>query len=123
MPEQPDLPQQPVPADDLAPLVEAPAPPPVDDGDDEPRSHRLPERLSPVERGNVVIKFSHGDRLLELIGDDVDLGTDLKVRHEHGLVAEFRRDAVDGWWFRAAEARAPYRVDDHHRDDDSDDDS
>ena len=31
----------------------------------------------------------------------MDLGTDLKVRYKHRLVAEFRRDAVDGWWYKS----------------------
>ena len=39
------------------------------------------------------------------MADDVDLGTDLKIRHEHRLIAEFRRDAVDGWWYKSAVSR------------------
>ena len=87
-----------------------PAQPPAREGD-----HRLPERQSAAESGRVVIKFSDDQMLLELEGDDVDLGTDLKVRHEHRLVAEFRRDAVDGWWFKSAVLRRPHPVD-HHDD-------
>lgn len=86
------------------------APPPAREGD-----HRLPERQSAAESGRVVIKFSDDQMLLELEGDDVDLGTDLKVRHQHRLVAEFRRDAVDGWWFKSAVLRRPHPVD-HHDD-------
>lgn len=88
---------------------EAPQPP-AREGD-----HRLPERQSAAESGRVVIKFSDDQMLLELEGDDVDLGTDLKVRHQHRLVAEFRRDAVDGWWFKSAVLRRPHPVD-HHDD-------
>ena len=64
--------------------------------------HRLPERQAEQEVDAVVIKFSNDGLVLELEGDDVDLGTDLKVRREHRLIAEFRRDAVDGWWFKSA---------------------
>lgn len=85
----------------------------------EPRTregdHRLPERQALAESGRVVIKFSNDQMLLELEGDDVDLGTDLKVRRQHRLVAEFRRDAVDGWWFKSAVLRRPHPVD-HHDD-------
>lgn len=92
-------------------MVDQEAPqPPAREGD-----HRLPERQSAAESGRVVIKFSDDQMLLELEGDDVDLGTDLKVRHQHRLVAEFRRDAVDGWWFKSAVLRRPHPVD-HHDD-------
>ena len=63
---------------------------------------RLPRRRAPTESDTVVIKFSSDGLVLELEGDDVDLGTDLKVRHEHRLIAEFRRDAVDGWWYKSS---------------------
>jgi len=66
---------------------------------------RLPQRQSPSESATVVIRFSSDGVLLELEGDDVDLGTDLKVRHEHRLIAEFRRDAVDGWWYKTSVIR------------------
>lgn len=81
-----------------------PAPAPA--GDDAERvdptnsAGRLPEKISRREIARVVIKISGVDELLEIEGDDVDLGTDLKVRYKHQLVAEFRRDAVDGWWFK-----------------------
>ena len=61
---------------------------------------RIPDKIEAPEAAIVVIKFTGDDNLLELHGDDVDLGTDLKVRFEHQLIAEFRRDAVDGWWFK-----------------------
>lgn len=61
---------------------------------------RLPEKVSRREIARVVIKITGVEDLLEIEGDDVDLGTDLKVRYKHQLVAEFRRDAVDGWWFK-----------------------
>ena len=61
---------------------------------------RLPSKISRREIARVVIKITGVDALLEIEGDDVDLGTDLKVRYKHRLVAEFRRDAVDGWWFK-----------------------
>lgn len=63
---------------------------------------RLPQRQAPTETDTVVIKFSADGLVLELEGDDVDLGTDLKVRHKHRLIAEFRRDAVDGWWYKTS---------------------
>ncbi len=66
---------------------------------------RLPQRQTPSESATVVIRFSSDGLLLELEGDDVDLGTDLKVRHKHRLIAEFRRDAVDGWWYKASVLR------------------
>ncbi|MDE2892598.1 MAG: hypothetical protein OXN86_08870 [Chloroflexota bacterium] len=72
--------------------------------------YRLPERQAPQQADAVVIKFSNDGLVLELEGDDVDLGTDLKVRREHRLIAEFRRDAVDGWWFKSAVLRDPTRV-------------
>ena len=50
---------------------------------------------------NATVTGNQEDALLEIEGDDVDLGTDLKVRYQHSLVAEFRRDAVDGWWFKS----------------------
>ena len=62
---------------------------------------RIPQKVGRREVSRVVIKLSGSDDLLELEGDDVDLGTDLKVRYRHRLVGEFRRDAVDGWWFKA----------------------
>ncbi len=69
--------------------------------------HRLPERQAPLQSATVVIKFSNDGLVLELEGDDVDLGTDLKVRSEHRLIAEFRRDAVDGWWFKSSALDEP----------------
>ena len=62
---------------------------------------RLPSKISRREIARVVIKITGVADLLEIEGDDVDLGTDLKVRYKHRLVAEFRRDAVDGWWYKA----------------------
>lgn len=62
---------------------------------------RIPQKIARREVSRVVIKMSGSEHLLELEGDDVDLGTDLKVRYRHRLVAEFRRDAVDGWWFKS----------------------
>ena len=61
----------------------------------------IPEKIARREIKRVVIKISGSNDLLEIEGDDVDLGTDLKVRYHHRLVAEFRRDAVDGWWFKS----------------------
>ena len=72
-----------------------------------PTDHRLPERQEPRQADAVVIKFSNDGLVLELEGDDVDLGTDLKVRREHRLIAEFRRDAVDGWWYKSAVLEDP----------------
>ena len=72
--------------------------------------YRLPERQAPQQTDAVVIKFSNDGLVLELEGDDVDLGTDLKVRREHRLIAEFRRDAVDGWWFKSAVLSDPTRL-------------
>ena len=69
--------------------------------------YRLPERQAPQQADAVVIKFSNDGLMLELEGDDVDLGTDLKVRREHRLIAEFRRDAVDGWWYKSAVLKNP----------------
>ena len=69
--------------------------------------YRLPERQAPQQADAVVIKFSNDGLVLELEGDDVDLGTDLKVRREHRLIAEFRRDAVDGWWYKSAVLKEP----------------
>lgn len=69
--------------------------------------YRLPRRQGPQQTDAVVIKFSNDGLILELEGDDVDLGTDLKVRREHRLIAEFRRDAVDGWWYRSAVLKEP----------------
>lgn len=66
---------------------------------------RLPQRQAPAESDTVVIKFSADGLVLEMEADDVDLGTDLKVRREHRLIAEFRRDAVDGWWYKSAVLR------------------
>ncbi len=82
-----------------------PSEPPADDS--ERTDYRLPERQAPQESDAVVIKFSSDGLVLELEGDDVDLGTDLKVRSEHRLIAEFRRDAVDGWWFKSSVLREP----------------
>ncbi len=77
------------------------------DGDSERTDYRLPQRQAPRHADAVVIKFSNDGLVLELEGDDVDLGTDLKVRREHRLIAEFRRDAVDGWWFKSSVLRDP----------------
>ena len=71
---------------------------------EEDNSHRdaaLPQKISRREVTRVVIRISGVTDLLELEGDDVDLGTDLKVRYQHKLIAEFRRDAVDGWWYKS----------------------
>ncbi|MEE9277883.1 MAG: hypothetical protein V3V06_05685 [Dehalococcoidia bacterium] len=62
---------------------------------------RSPDKVSKQNVTRVVIKITGVDNLLEIEGDDVDLGSDLKVRYKHRLVAEFRRDAVDGWWYKA----------------------
>ena len=62
---------------------------------------RLPAKISRREIARVVIKITGVADLLEIEGDDVDLGTDLKVRYKHRLVAEFRRDAIDGWWYKS----------------------
>jgi hypothetical protein len=62
---------------------------------------RLPQQIARREIKRVVIKISGSNELLEMEGDDVDLGTDLKIRYHHQLVAEFRRDAVDGWWYKS----------------------
>ena len=72
--------------------------------------HRLPRQQPTPEIDSVVIKFSNDGLVLELEGDDVDLGTDLKVRREHRLIAEFRRDAVDGWWYKSAVLSEPRRL-------------
>ena len=72
--------------------------------------HRLPKRQQASEIDSVVIKFSNDGLVLELEGDDVDLGTDLKVRREHRLIAEFRRDAVDGWWYKSAVLTDPHPI-------------
>ena len=61
---------------------------------------RLPTKLRGRDIARVVIKITGVDDLLEIEGDDVDLGTDLKVRYKHRLVAEFRREAIDGWWYK-----------------------
>ena len=61
---------------------------------------RIPEKTSRQSVRRVVIKITGVEDLLEIEGDDVDLGSDLKVRYHHRLVAEFRRDAVDGWWYK-----------------------
>ena len=82
-----------------------PADQPTDDA--ERTDYRLPERQAPQQVDAVVIKFSNDGLVLELEGDDVDLGTDLKVRREHRLIAEFRRDAVDGWWYKSSVIREP----------------
>ncbi len=70
--------------------------------DAENTDYRLPRQQEAQQADAVVIKFSNDGLVLELEGDDVDLGTDLKVRNEHRLIAEFRRDAVDGWWFKSS---------------------
>ena len=75
--------------------------------DAEHTDHRLPQQQEPRAADSVVIKFSNDGLVLELEGDDVDLGTDLKVRNEHRLIAEFRRDAVDGWWFKSSVINEP----------------
>ena len=81
-----------------------------DEGDGR-ADHRLPQRQDAPELDSVVIKFSNDGLVLELEGDDVDLGTDLKVRREHRLIAEFRRDAVDGWWYKSAVLSEPTKID------------
>ena len=83
---------------------------PDDATDERSADYRLPQRQAPSEADSVVIKFSNDGLVLELEGDDVDLGTDLKVRHEHRLVAEFRRDAVDGWWFKSSVLQPPREI-------------
>lgn len=75
--------------------------------DSENTDHRLPQQQEVRDADSVVIKFSNDGLVLELEGDDVDLGTDLKVRNEHRLIAEFRRDAVDGWWFKSSVISEP----------------
>ena len=62
---------------------------------------RIPRKIAKREVARVVIKITGSPDLLEIEGDDVDLGTDLKIRYQHRLVAEFRRDAVDGWWYKS----------------------
>jgi len=62
---------------------------------------RPPQQIARREIKRVVIKISGSNELLEMEGDDVDLGTDLKIRYHHQLVAEFRRDAIDGWWYKS----------------------
>ncbi len=76
------------------------SPPSAAKDDDTNVEGRIPEKIGPREVARVVIKITGVDHLLEIEGDDVDLGTDLKVRYKHRLVAEFRRDAVDGWWYK-----------------------
>lgn len=61
---------------------------------------RIPDKIARKEISRVVIKITGVKDLLEIEGDDVDLGTDLKVRYKHRLIAEFRRDAIDGWWYK-----------------------
>ena len=71
---------------------------------DEDTSYRdaaLPSKISRREVARVVVRITGLDDLLEIEGDDVDLGTDLKVRYQHKVVAEFRRDAIDGWWYKS----------------------
>jgi hypothetical protein len=65
------------------------------------RDAALPKKISRREIARVVIRITGVPDLLEIEGDDVDLGTDLKVRYHHKVVAEFRRDAIDGWWFKS----------------------
>ena len=79
-----------------------------DDSDN--TDYRLPQQQEARAADSVVIKFSNDGLVLELEGDDVDLGTDLKVRNEHRLIAEFRRDAVDGWWFKSSVISEPRSV-------------
>ena len=79
--------------------------------DSENPDHRLPQQQEARQADAVVIKFSNDGLVLELEGDDVDLGTDLKVRNEHRLIAEFRRDAVDGWWYKSSVISEPQRID------------
>ena len=81
-----------------------------DDPDPTNVEGRIPQRIARREIKRVVIKISGSQDLLEIEGDDVDLGTDLKVRYQHSLVAEFRRDAVDGWWYKSfvLNENAPY---------------
>ena len=78
--------------------------------DTENTDYRLPRQREARPADAVVIKFSNDGLVLELEGDDVDLGTDLKVRNEHRLIAEFRRDAVDGWWFKSSVLAEPKQV-------------
>ncbi|MXX49204.1 MAG: hypothetical protein F4088_05640 [Chloroflexi bacterium] len=80
----------------------------TDDSDN--TDYRLPQQQEARAADSVVIKFSNDGLVLELEGDDVDLGTDLKVRNEHRLIAEFRRDAVDGWWFKSSVISEPRSV-------------
>ncbi|MXV80673.1 MAG: hypothetical protein F4X58_10750 [Chloroflexi bacterium] len=80
----------------------------TDDSDN--TDYRLPQQQEARAADSVVIKFSNDGLVLELEGDDVDLGTDLKVRNEHRLIAEFRRDAVDGWWFKSSVVSEPRSV-------------
>ncbi len=72
-----------------------------DDPDPTNVAGRIPQQIARREVKRVLIKITGSDHLLEIEGDDVDLGTDLKIRYHHQLVAEFRRDAVDGWWFKS----------------------
>ncbi len=74
---------------------------PADSEDTSNAEGRLRDKIAKREVSRVVIKITGVKDLLEIEGDDVDLGTDLKVRYKHHLVAEFRRDAVDGWWFKS----------------------
>ena len=82
--------------------------PPADDAEN--TDYRLPQQQEARQADAVVIKFSADGLVLELEGDDVDLGTDLKVRNEHRLIAEFRRDAVDGWWYKSSVIAEPRRL-------------
>ncbi len=103
-------------ADEQPPVEQSPVEQP-EGNDAAPREaaelaeRRLPQRQAPAEADTVVIKFSADGLVLELEADDVDLGTDLKVRREHRLIAEFRRDAVDGWWYRSAVLRDLHSAD------------
>ncbi len=78
--------------------------------DQDNTDYRLPQQQEARQADAVVIKFSNDGMVLELEGDDVDLGTDLKVRNEHRLIAEFRRDAVDGWWYKSSVISEPRRL-------------
>ena len=100
MTSEPTPPQTPAPQP--TPTVGTPADHANADRTDDPSNAdgRMPSKVSRREVTRVVIKITGVKDLLEIEGDDVDLGTDLKVRYKHRLVAEFRRDAIDGWWFK-----------------------
>ena len=81
--------------------AESTSPPSARGADETNAEGRLASKIRRREVKRVVVKITGVADLLEIEGDDVDLGTDLKVRYKHHLVAEFRRDAVDGWWFKS----------------------